>query len=283
MKQFKTSQLLLSLLGSMFGVIIMGLAFVTLSSVMASPTANPPEGNPAFPTQGPEGPQGLAGANGAQGPAGPAGIGNMAIIAQHSQSTSVPGCPAGWNKLWDGYSYMGSSGSPGFSIGQDLGTSGSCMRNFLETSPFIECWGYSCAINTGEDQSMWLSAGLTSDQGGITNLNTCRAKVSRCSVCEKATTVVVEHSQSTSTPSCPSGYSSLWTGYSFLGAMKNRHDKSLQDLASPGSCLKMFRPIPFVEMSGTAYCDYATPQDMSLWVQAGTGFQYSRCNVCSKD
>ena len=283
MKPLTTSQLLWSLLGSMFGVIMMGLVFITVSSVLASPTANPPEGNPAFPTQGPEGPRGPAGANGAQGPAGPAGIGNMAIIAQHSQSTTTPGCPTGWNKLWDGYSYMGSDADPGYGIGQDLGGSGSCLRRLASTSPFVECWGLNCNINTGWDHTAWLSIGQTVDEGPVSGISTCAARISRCSVCEKATTVVVEHSETTAIPSCPAGYSSLWTGYSFLGAFLTRHHKMMQDLASPGSCLKKQRAVPFIEARGTDQCDFNTGGDMSLWLQAGTGFQYSRCNVCAKD
>ena len=81
MKQLKTSQLLLSLLGSMFGVIIMGLVFVTVSSVVAAPATAPPGGNPEFPltgtpgAQGPQGATGATGATGQQGPPGPAGTG----------------------------------------------------------------------------------------------------------------------------------------------------------------------------------------------------------------
>lgn len=63
MKHLNLSQMVLSLLGMMFGVIIMGLTFVTISSVIASPIDPPPDGNPTYPSQGPEGPQGAPGAN----------------------------------------------------------------------------------------------------------------------------------------------------------------------------------------------------------------------------
>ena len=61
MKRIKTSQLFLSLLGSMFGVVIMGLAFIAVSLVLASPASPPPDGNPPYPAKGPEGPPGKAG------------------------------------------------------------------------------------------------------------------------------------------------------------------------------------------------------------------------------
>ena len=38
----------------------------------------------------------------------------------------------------------------------------------------------------------------------------------RCSVCEATANVLAVHSQSSSVPSCPNGWSSLWQGWSFL-------------------------------------------------------------------
>lgn len=38
----------------------------------------------------------------------------------------------------------------------------------------------------------------------------------RCSVCEAPTRVIAVHSQSVSIPECPSGWSELWIGYSFI-------------------------------------------------------------------
>lgn len=39
--------------------------------------------------------------------------------------------------------------------------------------------------------------------------------ISRCSVCEGSAAVLTLHSQKQTVPSCPSGYASLWEGYSY--------------------------------------------------------------------
>lgn len=38
----------------------------------------------------------------------------------------------------------------------------------------------------------------------------------RCQVCEAPTRTIAIHSQSNLVPECPSGWSELWQGYSFL-------------------------------------------------------------------
>ena len=40
--------------------------------------------------------------------------------------------------------------------------------------------------------------------------------IGRCNVCEGKATVVTIHSQTQRSPNCPSGYSSLWHGYSYF-------------------------------------------------------------------
>jgi len=40
--------------------------------------------------------------------------------------------------------------------------------------------------------------------------------VSRCVVCSAPEPIIAVHSQDVSVPSCPVGFDSLWTGYSFL-------------------------------------------------------------------
>ena len=48
---------------------------------------------------------------------------------------------------------------------------------------------------------------------------------------------VVRHSQSDTVPSCPSGYKTLWTGYSWLYSVGNGMAHG-QDLADAGSCVR---------------------------------------------
>lgn len=40
--------------------------------------------------------------------------------------------------------------------------------------------------------------------------------ISRCSVCQAPTPLVTLHSQRQTTPSCPTGWSRIWEGYSFV-------------------------------------------------------------------
>ena len=73
MKKLLKSNPALSVLGGITGTLIVGMLFFTIHSVLASPTAAPPDGGPTFPLTGPQGPAGPAGAAGATGPQGPAG------------------------------------------------------------------------------------------------------------------------------------------------------------------------------------------------------------------
>lgn len=44
----------------------------------------------------------------------------------------------------------------------------------------------------------------------------CLCSTSRCAVCEAPAMVMAVHSQTIQIPPCPSGWSSLWIGYSFV-------------------------------------------------------------------
>ena len=108
--------------------------------------------------------------------------------------------------------------------------------------------------------------------------------------------IIAVHSQTSSTPSCPSGWDSVWTGYSFAGAALQRGVNGAQDLSSPGSCLEQFIPIPVLECLGDyedpTYCDYYTDDDWGYWLSTTTSPTplisgiaqnepyISRCNVC---
>jgi integrin beta 8 len=89
------------------------------------------------------------------------------IIAVHSQTSAIPNCPAGWEKLWDGYSLAGSYANAGYQAFNDLGSSGSCVEEFHPT-PFIECYipGQCDFLLMVIYYSIWLDPN-TSDTGSI--------------------------------------------------------------------------------------------------------------------
>jgi hypothetical protein len=191
------------------------------------------------------------------------------IIAVHSQTPAIPNCPAGWEKLWDGYSLAASYLHPGYGAFNDLGSSGSCVEEFRPI-PFIECYSPGqCDFFTSNNLSMWLSAN-TSDSitnpGSIIGTSTILPHISRCSVCKKPAKIVVRHSLSTTVPSCPIGSNKLWDGYSLHAMNLASSYSSPQDLKSPGSCLRLFRPIPFIECQTPNQCDFWTDGDLSMWL-----------------
>lgn len=231
--------------------------------------------------------------------------GGRTIMAVHSQRSSVPTCPAGWNRMWTGYSYSHGVGAHGITGPQDLAGSGSCLREF-RPMPIIECEiqgaNGRCEFNTVADLSYWLSARTgTGDIAPIlgSGVGSFSSLISRCSVCEKTADVVTVHSQRTSIPSCPAGTVSLWTGYSYshgeggVGGMTGP-----QDLSRPGSCLREFRAMPIIEcfpVGAKSRCDYMSHGDYAYWLSSRTSFadvgpsygsnnalasHAGRCNVC---
>lgn len=127
-------------------------------------------------------------------------------MALHSQTDSLPECPEAATKLWEGYSLVNgaTSGASG-----DLGSSGSCMRRFSKT-PFI---------SSSLHGSKWLAARRLGGEGEALEVPLGRTEeyVSRCSVCDVPGSVLALHSQAVEVPQCPTGWFSLWSGYSFLG------------------------------------------------------------------
>lgn len=69
-----------------------------------------------FLSAGPKGNPGHTGAGGAAGPVLPSGF----TLVRHSQTTTIPHCPPGGTKLWDGYSLLHLEGNEK-AHGQDLG------------------------------------------------------------------------------------------------------------------------------------------------------------------
>ncbi|CAH1802950.1 unnamed protein product, partial [Owenia fusiformis] len=88
--------------------------------------------------------------------------------------------------------------------------------------------------------------------------------ISRCSVCQSPGPLLTVHSQSEDVPQCPSGWSEMWTGYSFVmhavGATAGG-----QQLASPGSCLEDFRARPYIECNSKGECHYFSDKH-SFWL-----------------
>ncbi|KAK5605073.1 Collagen alpha-1(IV) chain, partial [Crenichthys baileyi] len=90
----------------------------------------------------------------------------------------------------------------------------------------------------------------------------------RCSVCEASANVIAVHSQTTELPSCPSSWTPLWEGYSFVMETGLGAEGSGQPLVSPGSCLENFHRMPFIECNGNpGTCKYDSSH-YSYWLAA---------------
>lgn len=141
------------------------------------------------------------------------------VYAIHSQTTSVPQCPSNAVKLWDGYSLASMVGSSR-AAGQDLGAAGSCLQHF-STMPYMFCdLNNVCSYAQNNDDSLWLSTNedMPTDMAPIKAEGGLQKYVSRCSVCEFKTRVIAIHLQDMleASSSCPSSWSEVWTGYSYL-------------------------------------------------------------------
>nr|XP_005993114.1 PREDICTED: collagen alpha-2(IV) chain-like [Latimeria chalumnae] len=114
------------------------------------------------------------------------------VIAIHSQSENDPNCPEDWLSLWTGYSFLMHTGAGDQGGGQQLMSSGSCLKDFRST-PFIECQGargtchyyaskYSFWLTTVQHDQQFAPApkSETVNEEGLV-----RQRVSRCRVCMK--------------------------------------------------------------------------------------------------
>jgi hypothetical protein len=238
-----------------------------------------------------------------------ANSGRTTLLVVHLLAAIVPDCPSGWEKLWDGYSHMMSAGGIGTGQSSDLSSTGSCLEEFRSTS-FIECAANNnCDFHTGGDYDYWLTSSQStegSSQYSIsynrTNAATFSASIelvkgmiSRCTVCKKSVSgILVRHSQKTTViPACPSGMTSLWTGYSFSFANGGDYSAASADLGRTGSCLPYLQTFPFVECTING-CTYGTGADYAYWLSAketptdegpsqgntNNEQKISRCRVC---
>lgn len=116
------------------------------------------------------------------------------VIAVHSQDTTKPNCPFGWDALWDGYSFLMIAGAGNTGSGQSLSSSGSCLKEFIP-KPFIECNGAGGSCFFHNDKfSFWLTTVKKDEQFKTqpeqllykSKNHTLESRVSRCKVCVRA-------------------------------------------------------------------------------------------------
>ncbi|KAF0030983.1 hypothetical protein F2P81_017714 [Scophthalmus maximus] len=79
------------------------------------------------------------------------------VIAIHSQTSYVPDCPSGWDRLWLGFSFVMETGVGAEGSGQPLASPGSCLEYFRKI-PFIECHGRGTCNYYTDSYSYWLAA-----------------------------------------------------------------------------------------------------------------------------
>ncbi|CAL8348455.1 unnamed protein product [Arctogadus glacialis] len=111
------------------------------------------------------------------------------VIGIHSQTVQVPVCPAGWQSLWSGYSFVMQTGVGSEGSGQPLASPGSCLQEFRKI-PFIECHGRGTCNYYTDSYSYWLAAldpnQLFSKPRAQTVKGDCPGSIiSRCRVCMK--------------------------------------------------------------------------------------------------
>lgn len=112
------------------------------------------------------------------------------VMAVHSQDQSLPSCPAGWQGLWDGYSFIMHTGAGGSGSGQSLSSPGSCLETF-RPNPFIECHGRGTCHYFANKYSFWMATVkveemFTSQSPEVLATikgQDLRSRVSRCRVC----------------------------------------------------------------------------------------------------
>lgn len=113
------------------------------------------------------------------------------VIAVHSQTIQIPACPANWEALWIGFSFMMHTSAGAEGSGQALASPGSCLEEF-RSAPFIECHGRGTCNYYGNSYSFWLATVEQSEmfrkpQSETLKAGSLQTRVSRCVVCMKRT------------------------------------------------------------------------------------------------
>uniref|UniRef100_A0A8C4QVX5 Collagen IV NC1 domain-containing protein n=1 Tax=Eptatretus burgeri TaxID=7764 RepID=A0A8C4QVX5_EPTBU len=211
---------------------------------------------------------------GSPGKPGPSGLPGMPgrhlrkgfLLVIHSQAEKTPTCPWDMPMLWEGYSLLYLVGEE-IGHGQDLGSAGSCIPRF-STLPFVPCSTDGlCHYASRNDKSYWLATGAALPSQPLDE-EAVYPHVSRCAVCEAPSPPLALHSQAVTLPVCPSGFRSLWLGYSFLMHTGGGSEGSGQSLSSPGSCLEDFRAAPFLECQGARGTCHFFSDALSFWLVA---------------
>ncbi|KAM7400696.1 hypothetical protein PAMA_005072 [Pampus argenteus] len=277
------------------------VGWVGLPGPPGYPGRNGPIGDPGDVGQqgfnGHQGPPGEPGEYGEPGYRGASSSGFLLVI--HSQSVWVPQCPEGSSQLWVGYSLVYLEGQEKAHT-QDLGQAGSCLPVF-STMPFSYCNKAACHYSSRNDKSYWLSTTASITMMPLFGQE-IRFHISRCVVCETVSSAVTFHSQDHAVPVCPPHWRSLWTGYSFLLHTGAGDEGGGQSLTSSGSCLKDFRPHPFIECHGSGgschYLDnlysfwltivyhtdqFITPRPTTIKTEEQQRHKTSRCRVCLRE
>ncbi|KAJ8307287.1 hypothetical protein KUTeg_015371 [Tegillarca granosa] len=205
------------------------------------------------------------------------------LLVRHSQRIDIPECPNGLNKLWDGYSFLSMEDNE---KSQFLGTIPSCLKQ-VRVSPFMYCRSTGrCDHIRMNLKSYWLPNNrtiltITVGQGVISRY------ISRCAVCEAPNNIIAVHSQTHQVPACPSGWQSVWIGYSFGMNIGSGNNGDGQSLSSPGTCLEEFITNPFIECRYR--CRYSYTK-YSTWLNSEERLSPpvpkaipSRCRVCLKE
>ncbi len=150
------------------------------------------------------GEKGELGASGNDGDIGPPGRAHTTVFAIHSFSSTVPTCPSESRPLWVGYS-LGPSTS-GYPAVSGLATPSNCLRQFAQVMTLSNLHYHT------QPTTYWHGAEDVDPAGGQKGAEL----VGRCSICELERTLLTLHSQTTQLPVCPSGWSSLWEGFSYV-------------------------------------------------------------------
>ena len=180
--------------------------------------AGPPGGRGLRGEPGPPGIDGSIGPRGDEGEKGERGEQGRAhtnVFTVHSFSSSVPTCPEGARLLWAGYSLVSNYNNRGFQ--QALDNPSSCSPRFSLLATLEDLDG----PEAGDGSSSWYRGGqkIGEPRGkGTRDLAKVRSAVARCGVCEIERSLLTVHSESTQVPECPSGWKSLWTGFTYMMA-----------------------------------------------------------------
>lgn len=91
-----------------------------------------------------------------------------------------------------------------------------CIPFNCSTLPFLFCsLTGTCQYASRNDFTYWLAGDVQQPMMPISNV-AIEPFISRCVVCQAPDINMAVHSQDVSLPDCPTGYESLWSGYSFM-------------------------------------------------------------------